>query len=273
MNMKEFYSLFPWPEDLNERGRGRERYNRAISYFRKVIEHPFFSKSSFNVLDLMGGVGIGGVALCKVLKEDDKEVELTILDLRGDALMKARDFALEELGKVPKTIEGDAFLVHELVSGADVVLVYGLTMPHFDPWRASLLLNSVREILKPDGAVLIHHMDQVYWENYLHPSNEVYPFFNGDSALSLYRDYDVSRGLMRRMIVSPKTGKWVKYGVFQWNFSLMAALVWIFFEDVEYFPILSDWSAGIIMGIKPRMAWRVEDLNEPAMLGGTGNFP
>ncbi len=266
-DMKKFYSLFPWPEDLE--GAGRERYSRAIGYFKEVVKHPFFSKGSFKVLDLMGGVGIGGVALCKVLKEAGKEVQLTILDLRGDALSKAQDFALEELGQAPELIEGDAFLAHELVDRADVVLVYGLTMPHFDPWRTILLLNSIREIAKPEGAVLIHHLDQVYWEGYLHPSGEVYPFFfDGDLTLSLFRGYDTKRGSMRRVVVSPKTGEVVEYGVYQWNISLMAALVWAFFEDVEYFPILPDQSAGIIMGVRPREAWKVEDLKPPGLLEG-----
>lgn len=261
-DMKRFYSLFPWPEDLE--GSGRERYGRALTYFRRVVTHPFFSRDSFRVLDLMGGVGIGGVALCKVLKEADKDVELTVLDLRGEALSRARDFALRELGKAPTLIEGDAFRAHELVDGADVVLVYGLTMPHFDPWRASLLLNSMREVVKPDGAVLIHHLDQVYWEGYLHPSRDVYPFFfNGDATLSLYREYDAKRGSMRRVVVSTRTGEMVEYDVYQWNVSLLSSLVWIFFEDVEYFPIIPDESAGIIMGIGPRAGWEVGNLVIP----------
>ncbi len=266
-DMKRFYSLFPWPEDLE--GSGRERYGRALGYFREVVKHPFFSRGSFRVLDLMGGVGIGGVALCKVLKEAGKEIELTILDLRGEVLSKARDFALEELGEVPEVVEGDAFLAHELVEGADVVLVYGLTMPHFDPWRASLLLNTMREIVKPEGAVLIHHLDQIYWEGYLHPSGEVYPFFfDGDITLSLFKGYDTPGGSMRRVVVSPRKGEMVEYGVYQWNLSLMAALTWVFFEEVEYLPILPDQSAGMIMGIRPRGAWDVRDLKLPSLLEG-----
>ncbi len=265
-DMRKFYSLFPWPEDPE--GAGRERYGRALKYFREVVEHPFFhGRGSFRVLDLMGGVGIGGVALCRVLKEAGKDVELTVLDLRGDALFKAKDFAVEELGREPELIEGDAFLAHELVGGADVVLIYGLTMPHFDTWRTVLLLNSIREIVKPEGAVLIHHLDQVYWEGYLHPSGDVYPFFlEGDLTLSLFKGYDVKRGSSRRVVVSPRTGEMADYNVYQWNVSLMAALVWIFFEDVEYFPILEDGSAGIIMGIGPRSSWHVGDVVLPPLL-------
>jgi len=266
-DMKRFYSLFPWPEDLE--GVGRERYGRALRYFRDVVKHPFFSRGSFKVLDLMGGVGIGGVALCKVLKEAGKEVKLTILDLREEALSKAKTFAQEELGEAPELIVGDAFLAHELVERADVVLIYGLTMPHFDPWRVSLLLNSVREVVRPEGAVLIHHLDHIYWEIYLHPSGDVYPFFfDDDLTLSLFRRYDMKSGSIRRVVVSPRTGDEVEYGVYEWNISLMAALIWTFFEDVEYFPILPDKSAGIIMGVRPRGAWRVEDLKLPALLEG-----
>ena len=263
-DMKRFYSLFPWPEDLE--GSGRERYDRALTYFRRVVIHPFFSRDSFRVLDLMGGVGIGGVALCKALREAGREVELTVLDLRGEALSKAGDFASKELGKAPTLIEGDAFLVHELVDGADVVLIYGLTMPHFDPWRASLLLNSIREVVKPDGAVLIHHLDQVYWEGYLHPSGDVYPFFDGNLTLSLYKEYDTMRGSVRRVMLSPEKGEMVEYDVYQWSTSLLSSLVWAFFEDVEYFPILPDESAGIVMGVGPRPGWRVGDLEIPPMV-------
>ncbi len=264
-DMKRFYSLFPWPEDLT--GAGRERFGRALGYFGEVVKHPFFSRGSFRVLDLMGGVGIGGVALCKVLKEAGKGIELTVLDLRKEALSRARDLAMKELGVAPTLIEGDAFLAHELVGGADVVLVYGLTMPHFDPWRASLLLNSMREIVRPDGAVLIHHLDLVYWEGYLHPSEDVYPFFfDGDMTLSLHRGYDANRGSTRRVVVSPETGERVEYEVYQWNISLLSSLVWVFFEDVEYFPILPDESAGIIMGIRPRVGWEVGDLVLPPMV-------
>ncbi|MDK2383360.1 MAG: hypothetical protein QI199_00945 [Candidatus Korarchaeota archaeon] len=140
-------------------------------------------------------------------------------------------------------------------------------MPHFDTWRTVLLLNSIREIVKPEGAVLIHHLDQVYWEGYLHPSGDVYPFFlEGDLTLSLFKGYDVKRGSSRRVVVSPRTGEMADYNVYQWNVSLMAALVWIFFEDVEYFPILEDGSAGIIMGIGPRSSWHVGDVVLPPLL-------
>ncbi len=260
-DMRRFYSLFPWPEDLE--GSGRERYERALRYFRRVVEHPFFSGKSFRILDLMGGVGIGGVALGKVLREAGKEIELAVLDLRKEALNRAGEFALRELGSRPILIEGDAFRVHELVDEADVVLIYGLTMPHFDPWSAIPLLNSAREVVGQDGAVLIHHLDQVYWEGYMHPRREIYPFFNGHVALSLHRGYDFRKGSESRIMLSPATGEAMGYDVYQWSLSLLSALVWIFFEDVEYFPILSDGSAGIVMGVGSRPGWRVDDLEIP----------
>jgi len=64
-----------------------------------------------------------------------------------------------------------------------------------------LLVASISESPKDEGAVLVNHLNQVYWEGYLHPSGEVYPlFFDSDLTLSLFRGYDTKMGSMRRVV-------------------------------------------------------------------------
>jgi len=71
-----FYRLYPWVEDPYT-PEGRSRYEAALRLFRELVRHRWLeelsAKGELKVLDLCGGVGIGGVALAKALREGPRE--------------------------------------------------------------------------------------------------------------------------------------------------------------------------------------------------------
>ncbi len=258
-DMNKLYSLMPWPEDLE--GVGRRRYEAAVNFFRGLVDHPFLAGGEVRLLDLMGGVGIGGIALARALREAGRYVELTVLDLREDALSVARGFSVRELGIEARTIVGDAFRVHELVDEVDMVLIHGVTMPHFDPWRSSLLFSAISSVLTQNGTLLIHHIDQVYWELYTHPQIDTYAYFKqGDVVLSLKASYDPATGYIERIIRSLITGEQARYHVYQWGMADMAALMWVFFEEIDIIRISEDGTVAMLLGHRPRGVLEPDDL-------------
>ncbi len=153
-HLSRLYSIWPWPADPWSE-EGRARYEEAIKKFRSLLEHEWLSRlvgdrRTVRVLDVCGGTGIGGVALGKALSSRGLGVELTVVDLRREALEVAERFGTEELGSVRVEI-ADATRLWELGLKADLALIYGFSTPHFNPWDMVRLLSSVADSLSDDG--------------------------------------------------------------------------------------------------------------------------
>ena len=119
-------------------GEGRKRYLEAIERFRKLTRHEWFEsflkvRRSIRVVDLCGGTGIGGVALCKVLMDGGYSITLTIIDVRESVKEVALRFSREELGREANFIVGDIRELDHLEGKADIVLIYGASTIYFSP--------------------------------------------------------------------------------------------------------------------------------------------
>ncbi|HDI73846.1 MAG TPA: methyltransferase domain-containing protein [Candidatus Korarchaeota archaeon] len=262
--LERIYSLHPWPDDLHST-EGRRRYEEAREIFSQLLDHPFLSELPDNVrlLDLLSGRGIGGVAMAKVISAK-KSVSLTLMDLRANALKSAREFALEELGSEPETVKGDALATHELVRDVDVVLMYGLSLPHFDPWEAVILLASVGEALKDTGLLVVEAVDMRYNVFYLRGYKEVLPSFREDEVLlDLHKGYDIKRGIFRRALVSVRTGETVDLDVYFWGLAEFLALMWLFFEEVD---LVRGKGTYLLLARKPRRKIGPSELKLPSFL-------
>ncbi len=232
--------------------------------FSELKNHPFLSElpEEPRILDILSGEGIGGVALSKSL---DRRVRLYLLDLREKALEVARRFSREELGEEGEILVHDATRVHEVLKDLDLVLMYGLSTPHFDPWRASLLLASISESLKDDGVLLVEEADRRYWVFYMTGYKDVMAEFKGDEPiLSMHKGYDFKRGTFRRAHFSLLRGEIAELEVYFWGVADFLSLMWLFFKEVDLHSL--DYRRFILLARRPRRKLRPEDLELPSML-------
>ena len=273
-DLSRLYRLVRWPEDPWSK-EGRARYERALERFRSLREHEWISdvtgRGTVRVLDLCGGTGIGGVALAKALSEAGaKAVELTVADLRSDALEAAKRFSLEELGKEASTELVDAREVHTLGREFDVALIYGYTTPHFSPWDLSRLMASVSESLADDGVLLIEEQDRQYLIFYRGRYKDWLIEDLGPERLlvSVHKGYDPVRGVFKRASLDllAREGPVVSEYCL-WSLANLMTLSWLFFEDVDFSPHAGrGMYDGIVLARRPRRKIRAEDLRTPKVL-------
>ena len=257
------YSLIPWHGDPYTL-EGRKRYERALKEFSELKTHPFISElpDEPRILDILSGEGIGGVALSKSL---GRRVKLYLMDLREKTLEVGKRFSKEELGEEAEVLVHDATRVHEVLKDLDLVLMYGLSTPHFDPWRAILLLASISESLKDDGVLLVEEADRRYWVFYMTGYKDVMAEFKGDEPiLSMHKGYDFKRGTFKRAHFSLISRETAELEVYFWGVADFLSLMWLFFEEVDMHT--RDNRRFILLARRPRRKIRPEDLELPSML-------
>ena len=254
--LEKIYSVFPWPEDLHS-VEGRRRFEEACSVFREVIEHPWvrsiLGKQRIRVLDVCGGTGIGGIALAKVLIERGLGIELVINDLRASALDKAARYAKEVLGIDIETLCCDATELHRLGVKADIVLMYGVSTPHFDPYRMIQLSASLARVVNPEGVVLIEEFDRVYGLlcRVGFRALTVERADEESAVITLDAGYDVKRGVFRRLFLDLVSMNRAVMEYRMWDVASVAAILWVFFRDVDFKPLRS-YLRGFLIAKEPR---------------------
>ncbi len=215
-------------------------------------------------MDILSGEGIGGVALSKAL---GRKVKLYMLDLREKALEVAKRFSKDELGEEPEVFVHDAVKIHEVLRDLDLVLMYGLSTPHFDPWRAVLLLASIGESLKDDGVFMVEEMDRRYWVFYVTGYKEIMPSFKENGPiLNMHKSYDLKRGIFKRTHFSLVSGEMTDLDVYFWGVADFLSLMWLFFEEVDMRAL--DYKRLMLLARYPRRKIRPGDLKLPSLLEG-----
>ena len=240
---------------------GRRRFEEAYEVFRRVLEHEWFeellrNRSRVRVLDICGGTGIGGVALAKALLERGRGVELVINDLRSSALEKAREYAKRLLGMDIETLREDAVNLWRHGMRVDVALLYGLSTPHFDPYRMIQLTVSTAWILRPHGLFIVEESDRVYGALCRVGYKEVIVERGDENQLVLSlaggaEDYDPRTGTFRRVFLEVPSMKRVVMKLRMWDVAGTAAILWTFFEDVDFLPTRS-MLRGLLIARGPR---------------------
>ncbi len=260
-DLEILYRISPWPEDLA--GSGRRRFKEAYNIFSNVVEHRWFreflsGKKSVLVLDLCGGVGVGGLSLAKVLIERGFSVGVVINDLRASALERAKFYAKELLGLDIDVVLGDARDIDKYVSKADIALIYGLSLPHFDTYDLIYLLAVLSKILGDEGILVIEEIDRVWLLHDQKGGRDYSLEFSGDKyILSGHVSYNPLRGLFRRVFIDLSTMERVYADFRLWDLASVMGIAWIFFKEIDFIPIKSFYH-GIIMargsrGIDPGM--------------------
>lgn len=273
--MERLYRLFPWVEDPFT-AEGLSRYRAAVSEFKTVVTHGWFrelisGRRELRLVDLCSGAGIGGVALAKVLTDSRVKVGLTLVDLRRDALGKAAEFRLRELGSKPEVLVGDVLELGGpgLERSFDIALIWGLTTPHFSPWEWVRVLANVSRLLVEGGLFAYDEADRVYSVFYLVGYKDVLPeLVEGDRVvLSVHKGRDFRTGYFSRAVLNILSGEREEMRVYFWDIASSATLTWVFFSDVDYLPTRRPHS-GVVLARKPRRSVNLEAAFKevPAML-------
>jgi len=254
---EKLYSAFRWAEDIRTE-RGRKRFEESVYKFKELLNHSWIRKvlkdrEKVVVLDICGGTGIGGIALTKVILEADKNVDLIVSDVRGSALEKAKIFAREFLNREICTIKDNILNIHRYDIKADIVLLYGFSTPHFNPYDMVRLAASVGKVLKNDGLYIVEETDRMYNITYLIGYERVLPEIATEEevVVSLHAGYDVRRGTFRRLILDLTTMRRAIGEAYFWNIASTAAILWVFFKDVDYLPMGRE-TRGFLIARMPR---------------------
>ncbi len=250
MSLEELYRYINWRMDPRD-DRARERFDGIGKFFESLRWLP----RNGRVLDLCAGTGIAGVALSKAT---DAKL-LTVLDARKDDLELAREW-LKIAGINPelRTVQGDAREAAKLVGEHDVAVLWGHTMPHFDPFDAVRLFANVALVLSDNGVFMIEDMDRVYWILYRAGYREflVEGRRENYTIASMHEGYSFERGTFKRgYYVLPGFKKISGIDVHYWDIATQLAIGSVFFE--EYGVIRREehgrnWVGDVLYFMRPR---------------------
>jgi len=239
-----------------------------VEKFRKLIKHDWLKESLAGkkiakVLEICAGFGIGGLALSKVLKEHGFSVELTLTDIREDALRAGKSWGESEIGVNVRAVSIDAREVYRLGVSFDLCLMYGFSAPHFSPWDMAKVLASICEVLVDDGILVMEEGDRVYSILYLAGYKDflVESFDDESLVASFHAGYSFKRGTFIRLykdLNSPE--KHVRLETYFWNLAELGTLSWLFFNDVDFIPTDSRRN-GFILAKGPRRKISASELN------------
>ncbi len=242
MDMEEVYSLLKWPMNPDDE-RARRRFIGIKSFFNWAIKEGMLpEKREVRVLDMCAGTGIAGAALADVLREWGYKVTLTVLDKRKDDLELVEKWIeyedggedVEVLGVVKDCREPLTFLRKQ-----DIVLIWGLTMPHFDPFEAASIMRNVASILSPDGSFIVEEIDRVYGLFYQRRYKDIVVETKTDeyTLISIDEGYDLKRGVIRRSYYRlPGFERVFEMESRLWDLAGLAGMASLLFDDVRVIP-------------------------------------
>lgn len=271
MKLSEFYSIFPWPDDP-ESQEGKEYFAKTLKFMERLLEHPWikelFKKKSVKILEICCGVGFGGIALSKLLLTKNIDVEILLTDLREDVLTKAEYFGKKSgIGKID-TMVIDAKEIYKIKDSFDIVLLYGLSTPHFDPWELVKIISSVSYTLKDEGIFVLDESDRRY-SIFLNRGYK-WVLAEGDDekfTVNFHAGYDFKKGTFKRVYINffKMPIKPVRMETFMWGLAEVGAFMWPFFHDVDIIHL--EGNRYFIVGYAPRKRIKPDEFKKPTLFG------
>lgn len=267
--LSQFYSMFPWPEDP-ESQQGKVYFDATLQNMSRLLDHPWMTraisiKRKVRILEICGGTGFGGVALAKVLSHKEVNVSLLVTDLRKEALGLGRKWGSNILGSEVQIQVVDVREVHKLRKKFDIVLMYGLSTPHFNPWDMVQIFASVGQSLTDDGLFVIDESDRRY--HIFMVQGYKWSYAEGDDdqlALSFHTGYDPIKGASKRTFLNVKDlTKPVSTDIFWWGLAEIGAFLWTFFADVDF--MSATPRRHFILATGPRRLLKPKDLRMPTV--------
>jgi len=244
MSLEELYgylrsSIDPSSEQAQRRFIGAQSFfswafkEELIPYGRKV-----------KILDLCAGTGLAGAALVEALREWGYESKLVVVDKRKEDLVRVEEWLSGETDVYGAVMDclGDLTKLGKF----DVALLFGYTMPHFDPFRAAELFRNVARVLEPHGVFMLEEMDRFGTFFYRKAYREIVVEARGEdyTVVSLDEGYNPLKGVIRRGYY--KIPGWEKVGEIEtryWDLAGLAGLGKALFEEAR---IIKRENHGIV---------------------------
>ncbi len=252
-DLEKLYKIFGWIEDT-ESPEGRKRLENSIKKMSRIIAHhrlvELLEKNKrITILDICSGKGIGFISLAKAINQKySVQLDIIAVDLRRTALDKASEYAERELGiRITKYVY-DVTRLWELDLKADIVLLYGFSTPHFNPYDMVKISASVARIIGEEGVFLVEESDRIYniyqrfgykWILPEHVDEE-------KTILSIEAGRDTLKGVNRRLTIDLVSGERVLSEIRLWDIAGTASILWSFFKHVDIIPYASP-SSGMIV--------------------------
>jgi hypothetical protein len=160
----------------------------------------------------------------------------------------------------------------------DIVLLWGLSTPHLDPWQMVKAYSSICYLLNDSGVMVMDEVDRIFnifyrvgYKDFLVEGESE----KGATVASIHVGYDESRGVFKRATYTlPGFQKVATLDYRFWDLAGIAATGWLFFEDVDTIPPNRHKIQGmphIILLSKPRRKIHLQDLKtEPTLLRDHG---
>ncbi len=236
MDVEKTYSILSWPMHPDDE-RARKRFIGIESFFNWAVKEGMIPEGrEIRVLDMCAGTGIAGAALADVLREWGYRVTLTVLDVRRDDLELVEKWIeggedVEVLGAVKDCREPLTFLRKQ-----DVVLIWGLTMPHFDPFDAARIMKNVASILNTEGSFFIEEFDRIYSLFYQRRYRDILVErkTEEETIVSVDEGYNVKRGtVMRSYYKLPGFEKVLEMESRLWDLAGLAGMGSLLFDSVR----------------------------------------
>jgi len=262
--LEKAYKIAAWRDDPWTI-EGRERYLKAIESFKGLIKHIWFEnlKNKVKILDLCSGRGIGGVALSRVLEENGIIADLTMVDIREDAVKDSIKFSQEE------GIKAEAYAIDALEAYKlglfNIVLIYGAPLVHFNEWSLIKLMASASNSLEDDGLIIIDEMDRVNiifkdgFKNFIVENRDP-----ENLSISIHDRYDYLTGSYYRTFIRLRDSESVTVPLNFRSISHIASILWLFMNDVDIIP--EDPLLYFIIGKEPRRIIKPQILKKPKLL-------
>jgi len=224
-------------------------------------------RKCISILEVCGGSGIGGCALSTVLKEGGYKVSTLITDIRERDLKKAFKWIGENKDIQLKIRVLDALEIEKLGRKFDIILMYGHSTPHFDPWMMIRFLAKASKILTEDGVLIIDDADRRFNIFYLLKYRELLIGKTLDNKiyLDIHTGYNTMKGTFKRTYITlPGEARKVDMEFYYWGIAELSALIWVFFKDID---VIKHDRNYFILATKPRNKLSPEDFeNNPMAL-------
>lgn len=230
--MEELYRYLRTFMDPNSEV-AQNRFIGLRSFFNWAVKEGLFpERRKLRILDLCAGTGIAGGALYETLREWVYDVSLTVVDRRKDDLFLVEEWVSGEVyGAVMDCLDDLRKL-----GKFDIALIFGHTMPHFDPFQTAKLFRNVARVLEGDGVFLLEETDRFGAFFYGKAYREIVPEVKGEdyTIVSLDEGYNPLRGVIRRGYY--KLPGWEKIGEVEtryWDLAGLAGIGRALFEEAR----------------------------------------
>ena len=258
-NLNQHYEAIGWPDDpCCDAGK---RYEEKVhASFLPLFNSKEFSqilaeKSELSILEVCSGVGYGANALAKKLHAVGKRGTVTLSDLREPALLKGKQWFNDQFPEMSVTTDlRDVRSINEIGQTYDIVLMYGLSAAHFNPWEMVQITHQLKAMVSAGGCFLMHETDRRLLDLLQNPYEKVALSGNYPEvfSVSIHQDYDVQTGMVQRAVYPiGKEGESQLIKTYYWGIAELGAILWTAFSSVEVVSI--GETRYFLVSTKPRI--------------------